>query len=508
MPLPTQTLARALAVSRAFFRGSFPGKGMGARQFLGQLSRATGLAAWSEQKDVEYVDNDIVPSAQSSKDALSAWAFLLGLPDGQGGYGRLVATTASGGLGNLTGIKGTAFTTPLTATAPDGKTQISLVSTVTISGSPPGLGSVQGTFVAVLPGSTGNVAAGTTMTWDSPAAGSDPTFVLTGALSNGFDLETNAQVFARILARLQNPPRGGTSADYTLWAEAVATITGVYVYGRRSGTGTVDVVITVGGTGVGRAPSIFTVVPAVQAMIDALRPVNVDGVNVMPPFMAATGHAIRARVTPSGSANAFDWGADATWTGIPFTVNFYTPGTPASIELQTLAPLSLKTAITAYINSIGPQPRLQVISSGIAVNPPVGTSKTIGWADAGSRTTITLDTLPAGWIPPTIGDAVFPYGPVVGAIAAAELALIDGLGPSRVSGYGDTLSNWQDTLAINQIARVAEDAADATGAVLVDKVIAGGATIDGSSAADLQATDASPTQAPELLYASSIAVTP
>lgn len=507
MPLPTVTLARALAVSKALFRGSFPGKGMGARQFLGQLSRAAGMVAWGAQRDVEFVDNDSIASAQSSTDALSAWAFLLGLPDGAGGFGRLLATTATGGSGLLTGRGGTTFTAGLTALAPDNQTEIVLLSTVTIPGSPTITGSVTGQFSAVNAGSTGNLPIGTGMTWDAPPSGADATFALTGALSNGNELESNADVFARILERLQNPPRGGTSADYILWAEAVATITGVYVYGRRSGTGTVDVVVTLSGSGTGRLPTNATVA-AVQAMIDSLRPVNVDGVNVMAPFMAAAGHALRVRVVASGIANAFDWGADATWTGTPFTVDLYTPGVPASIRLNTLAPQSLKDAITAYIAGTGPQPRLQVLSTGSVVNPAVGTSKTVTFSDGGGKTTITLDTLPTGWVPPTVGDAIFPYGPVVLTIATAELALVDALGPSRVSGYGDTLSTWQDTLAINQIARAAEDAVDTTGATLIDRVIAGGATIDGSSAADLQAADASPSQAPELLYASTIAVTP
>jgi hypothetical protein len=131
----------------------------------------------------------------------------------------------------------------------------------------------------------------------------------------------------------------------------------------------------------------------------------------------------------------------------------------------------------------------------------------VTWSDGGGKTTITLDTLPTLWVAPATGNTVFPYGPAVGPIATAILALVDALGPSRFSGYGDAYNTWNDTLAINQIARAAEDAVDANGNPLILEVISGGATIDGSSASDLQGADATPGQAPELLYAASVAVT-
>lgn len=508
MPLPTQPLARVLQVVRAFYRSSFPGFGMGTRQFLGQLSRAVGNVSWSSQKGIEDVDNDIVPSTQSSSDSLAAWAFLLGLPNGQGGYGLLGSTAAAGGIGNLTGVKGTVYPQGAIATAPDGQTQIELVAEVTIPGTAPGLGSVSGNFTAVTLGSIGNIEFGTTMTWEDAPAGSDPTFVLTAGLGGAIDGETSAGVFGRILARLQNPPRGGTSADYTEWAEMVSTITGVYIFGRRSGTGTIDVVLTLDSSGLGRVPPPATITAA-SSMIDTLCPVHVDGVNVMAPFTAAAGHVIRVRVVPNGLVNAFDWGSDVNWVGTPLTVDLYTPGVPATLRLNTLAPQSLKAAIAAYIGGTGPQPRLQVLSTGgQAINVAVGTSPTVTWSDSGGKTTITLDTLPSAWTAPSTGDVVYPYGPTVAPIALAELALVDGLGPSRASGYADTLTTWQDTLSINQISRVAENAVDSTGAVLVTEVIAGGATIDGSSASDLEASDAIPSQAPEILYCAHVAVTP
>lgn len=508
MALPTKSFATIWSRGRAFFRTSFNGLPMGLKQFLGQTARAVALNVWSLQKSVETLDLDIVPQAQSSAGALGTWAFTTGLPDGQGGYGLLLPTTASGGAATLTGVQGTVYPNGAIATGEDGTTQIALSGSVAIPGTS-GLGSVAGSFIAVTTGSVGNLPAGSVCTWQNAPPGADPTFVLTSGLAGAIDIETPAQVFGRLLLRLQSPPRGGNSTDITEWSEAIAGITGVYVYPRRSGTGTVDVVITVGGAtsvGTARVPLTSALQTAVQAAIDSVRVPGAEAINVLYATVNA-GHIVRVRVTPSGSPNAFDWGADAPGTAYAVDAGGYSAGPPATIRLTGLAPQSLKSAIVNYIAGTGPQPRLQVLSTSGAtpINGPVGTSKTVPSADSGGKTTITLDTLPSGWVPPSSGDTIYPYGPVVPTIAAGILALSNSLGPSRQSGYGDPYNTWLDTLSIGQLQRVAEDAVDATGAVLVTQVIDGGATIDGV-ASSLEASDNTVTT-PELLWLSHIAVT-
>lgn len=504
MALPTVPFATIWSRGRAFFRTSFNGLPMGLKQFLGQTARSVALNVWALQKSVETLDLDIVPQAQSSAASLATWAFTTGLPNGQGGYGPLLPNTASGGAANLTGIQGTVYPNGAIATGEDGTTQIALSGSVAIPGTS-GLGSVPGSFVAVTSGSVGNLPAGSVCTWQNAPPGADPTFVLTSPLTGAIDTETPAQVFARLLLRLQSPPRGGNSTDITEWSEAVAGIAGVYVYPRRSGTGTVDVVITAGGSGTARQPSL-TLQATVQAAIDAVRVPGAEGINVLAPSLAATGHLVRVRVTPNGAGNAFDWGADAPGVAYAVDAGGYSAGPPATIRLSGLAPQSLQSAISAYILGTGPQPRMQVLSSnGGAINQPVGTSKTVGFVNAGGKTTITLDTLPSNWIPPSSGDTIYPYGPVVATIAAGILALSNSLGPSRQSGYGDPFNAWLDTLSIGQLQRVAEDAVDATGAVLVTQVIDGGATIDGV-ATSIEGADNTITT-PELLWLGHIAVT-
>jgi hypothetical protein len=90
-------------------------------------------------------------------------------------------------------------------------------------------------------------------------------------------------------------------------------------------------------------------------------------------------------------------------------------------------------------------------------------------------------------------------------IATAELAYVDGLGPSRQSGYADPDDEWEDTCSIGRLIQIALDLKDDHGTPLCRNVLAGGVTIDGQ-AQDRQATDAT-ADPPELLYVRSIAIT-
>lgn len=510
MPLPTQTLSAIIRRVIAPWRTSFPGYPLGPTKFLGRAARSVGLNIWGFQKAVEALDLDIVPSPQSSTDALSAWASLLGLPNGAGGYGRGVATTASGGVATLTGVKGTTYGAGLVATAEDGTTQIQLTSTVTIPGVGTGFGSVQASFASLTAGSVANLAATTVCSWQNPPIGADPTFTLSTGLSGANDTETNAACYGRIVSRLQTPPHGGNAQDLREWAQTIAGISYAYIYPRRSGTGTIDAVIVLAASGQARIPSV-TQQNAVIAYYETQRPAGGEAINVLLPYMpTANGHTLRVRVIPTGttagntangSTYAFDWDD----TGGPYTVDTggYSAGPPATLRLNTIAPQSLKNAINAYLAGTGTKPRLQVLSTGgPAINLPIGV---VAFADGGGKTTLTLDTVPSGWQSPSNGDTVYAYGPVVATIAAGELALCDALGSSRASNYGDPLTVWNDTLAVNQIARVAEDAIDTNGTPLVAEVPVGGATIDGA-AVDVEAQDNTP-NAPEVLFLAHVAVT-
>lgn len=493
--VPSRTLDEVASRVLAYFRTSFEGLPLGTKRFLGRMARAVAISLWGVQKGIEDVARDIVPSQQTSTDVLSEWAFTLGLPDGQGGRGRRLSIEASGGEAELTGVKGTIYPDAGTATAEDG-TQIKLSGSVTISGTPPGYGSVTGKFIAVDGGEAGNLPVGTRCSWDSAPSGADPDFILTSPLSGGLDLESNPECYARIISRLQTPPRGGVSEDIREWLGDVDGVVGVWAYPKRSGTGTVDAVITSGGSGTGRKPSV-SVLDAAQAVLDANIVPGAEEATALLPYMPdASGHLVKFAVEPSQARFEFDWDDRAD----TYTVDTWVAGPPATLKLNVLAPASLKAAIDAYIAGTGTAPRLQVLSTGSVINEPVAC---VAYADAGGKTTLTLDTLPDGFVAPTAADAVFAYGPMVATIAAGALALCDSLGPSRASGFGDPITPWQDKLTISGLTAVAEDAIDSDGTELILEVSAGGVTIDGV-VADVQGTDGA--NGPELLYLSHVAV--
>ncbi len=503
--VPDQATLQAQCL--AFLRSRFTNRDTGTESFLGKIARAWSMMLLGLQQSVQNADRDSPPSQNSSSAALDLWASVLGLSNGAGGFGRKGANPASGGLGLCTGTNGTVFTAGSALTAPDGTTILQLVSLVTIFGSPPGSGSIQGSFSAITAGSAGNLPAGTVLTWTSPPAGADQTVTLTTGLTGGQDTETDAQLLARIFDRLQNPPKGGTAADYRAWAQSIVGVSRAYVYPRRGGLGSVHVFITSAGSGAARQPS-STVQANVDAFINSVKPVNVDG------YLSLTGDystrlIIRVRVVPSLS-NTFDWSDGGT--ALVVDTSGYSSGPPATLRFTGLAPQSLKDAITAAISAGTAQttgPRIQVgATNGPSVPVP---ARCVNYSDGGGKTTVTLQTtLPTGWVAPTGADVVYASGPVQVPVATDILSYVDRLGPSKQSGYADPNDFWEDTAAVFRIAEIALDTVDASNGnvKLLVNLVSGGVTIDpgsGPAAVDVQAKDIS--IQPQVLVAKYIFVT-
>jgi uncharacterized phage protein gp47/JayE len=96
--------------------------------------------------------------------------------------------------------------------------------------------------------------------------------VASGAIVNGSDEETDAQLRARLLERMRTPPHGGAAADYIAWALEVQGVTRAWVYPLEGGPGTVTVRFVRDDD----APIIPDTgeVAAVQAHLDEVRPVT------------------------------------------------------------------------------------------------------------------------------------------------------------------------------------------------------------------------------------------
>lgn len=92
-------------------------------------------------------------------------------------------------------------------------------------------------------GASGNADAGTILTLDSNVAGIEYQVTLLAAATGGADIEDEEDFRSRGLLAFQNPPQGGSDADYKAWALAVSGVTRTWVKRRLNGAGTVGVYI-------------------------------------------------------------------------------------------------------------------------------------------------------------------------------------------------------------------------------------------------------------------------
>ena len=446
----------------------------------------------------ETIDADAVPSDRTSPEGVQTWAFAVGVPaDTDGKYGAKGPTVATGGQALLTGTKGTTYLGGIVATAADGLTEVELGGTVAIPGTPPGTGTVTGQFNALTKGSSGNLPAGSVLTWQSAPTGAKGTFELSSPLSGALDGETTPSLLGRTLDRLQKPPKGGASHDYRSWCESVPGVYRAFEYPLRGGMCTVHTVVVGAGSGTGRRPA-DSVRLGVDAYVRTTRPLTVEGYQTLLPWMAPKGLALRLRLVPAGTRYRFDWSAE----GGLFAVAGYTAavaGNPPILNLTAPPPQSLLKAL-----GTGKRPLVQIVAGG----PSAGAMPLELACTSVAGSVLTLESGPdagAGAGIFAVGDAVYPGGPLVKPAATAVLSHVDSLGPSRQSGLADENDWWEDTLSLARLIQVALELRDADEAPLCRNVLSDGVTIDGVRA-DRQADD-SRLNAPELLYAGSIAIT-
>ncbi|MCM8595125.1 baseplate J/gp47 family protein [Accumulibacter sp.] len=203
------------------------------------------------------------------------------------GLSRKAATAASGTI-TFSGVAGSAV--PIGTEAKTAGLVAYVTTAADVIG---GGGTVTVAAQAEQTGTAGNQTAATALTLTSAPPG-----VLSSAsiatMSGGTDLETDAELLARLLFVLRNPPCGGAAHDYYTWAMACDGVTAAYVYPNRRGLGTTDVVIMTSG-GIPGAGLIATV----QAAIDLVRPVQADFLVLAP---TAVPVAVAASLTLAAGA--------------------------------------------------------------------------------------------------------------------------------------------------------------------------------------------------------------
>ncbi len=460
----------------ASYANRFTGKDTTTESFLGKLARAEAQGLWSYEKKLQRISLDTVPNAQSTYARLSDWATVLALPNGAGGTGPLVATPATGGVGTATGANGATVPNNAPIIAPDGSTVGVIVNGPYSVGA--GL-TVSVDFNFTTPGSAGNLSLPAVVTFISPPSGLQATIAVNQAPAGGTDQESATALLARIWSRLQDPPKGGTQHDWDTWSgDPVTAVNRVYGYARRSGTGTIDEVVTYAPNALGTGPSrrvTSTDLSTIGAFLDTVRPVAVEGRNILTPYMpTANALTIRTRIV-AYPAGAFDWSSNA----LGLTVSAYSTGTGTGggdqVTLSQDAGADLQAAIAAYVAGNAPAPRIQLVSS--AANAPIVPLQVraiLYTQVAGPLAKLDLlaaDVAQPGYVAPNTGDAVYAGGAAPTIIASAQLAYVNALGPSRISGFADPNDAWNDSVETEQLSRIALDAVDGSGNPLAKNTV-------------------------------------
>jgi uncharacterized phage protein gp47/JayE len=134
-------------------------------------------------------------------------------------------------------------------------------------------------------GATGNLDDGEGLSFTSPVVGVDTDLVVDSTIVEGEDTESDESLRARIVARLRNPPQGGTVNDYISYATEVAGVTRAWVLPNWTAAG----FLGEGGVGItfvedGQDPIIPSAakVQEVQDNVNIRKPVTADALVFAP----------------------------------------------------------------------------------------------------------------------------------------------------------------------------------------------------------------------------------
>jgi uncharacterized phage protein gp47/JayE len=159
----------------------------------------------------------------------------LWLVNADGSKGRKAPAPAQGTVG-FTGTPGVVIPEGLQLST--GGVVYETLDTTTLADT--SLQPTQATVRAITAGAVGNQVPGTPLTLGLPIGGVDSAATVID-LRGGTDQETDDELRARILQRIQQPPMGGDADDYVAWAESIPSVTRAWCAPREMGMGTVTV---------------------------------------------------------------------------------------------------------------------------------------------------------------------------------------------------------------------------------------------------------------------------
>jgi len=259
LPFSRPTLAELIARAASDIEAELPGTDARLRRSnLGAIARVHAAAVHGLYGYLAYIARQVIVDTADG-DHLLRWASLWGLT-------RKAATFAVGSA-TVTGTNGVTVLIDTVLQRADGATYKTTAAATIVAGS---------ATLAVRAndaGLTGNASTGTKLSFVEPVGGvASSATVLTPGLAGGLDVESEDALRARVVARMQQPPMGGSKADYVEWALEVGGVTRAWCYPLEDGPGTVTVRF-VRDDDTSIIPSAGEVAE-VQAHIDEVRPVT------------------------------------------------------------------------------------------------------------------------------------------------------------------------------------------------------------------------------------------
>jgi len=196
------------------------------RSMVYVLSRVIAGASHMLHGHLDWLSRQLFPDT-SEEEALVRQAAVFGLTK--------TAPTFATGTVDLTGTNTTVCPAGTVLVRSDGAEYVvDADETITL-----GVATVDVT--ASLAGADYTLEAGVVLSFQSPISGIDSSGEVAASTVDGTDEETTEALRVRFLARLAEPPMGGSSADYVAWSKEVAGVTRVWVEELGLGPGTVVV---------------------------------------------------------------------------------------------------------------------------------------------------------------------------------------------------------------------------------------------------------------------------
>ena len=272
IPWQTPALRDVRALVRDAVNASLPGADANVpNSVLRVISDAQGALCHLNLQYLDWLALQLLPDTAETE-----WLDRHGniwLTNADGTTGRKLATLAAGTV-SFTGITGTVI--PLATQLRGATANYETTAEITI-----GVGPTTAPVRALDAGRAGNAAAGSSL---ALVVSIPNTAVTVIEITGGVDTETDEQLRARILHRIQSPPMGGSQADYVTWALAVPGVTRAWA-APEQGPGTITVRFLMDDL---RADDdgwpTTTDVQAVAIYIDQMRPVAVKDCYVLAPI--------------------------------------------------------------------------------------------------------------------------------------------------------------------------------------------------------------------------------